>query len=299
MIRMTGVVKRFGTHTALEQLDCDIDNETIYGLVGPNGAGKSTMLRLIAGIYRADRGQVLVDEEPVFENEVLKNRVFYLSDELYFLPHGTMNTMANFYAGYYNRFSMDLYRKLCGIFPLNPNQRIATFSKGMQRQAGLILAISCQPETLLLDEAFDGLDPVIRSLVRRLLVDYVADHGAAVVISSHNLRELEDLCDHIGLLHKGKLLLDRDLDTLRLGLCRFHCGFRKAPPREAFDGLDVLKFSNRGNLITLTARGDRETVEEYLQTLGPVFLEALPLTLEEVFIQEMEEAGYDFNNRVL
>ncbi|WP_077532676.1 ABC transporter ATP-binding protein [Massiliimalia massiliensis] len=299
MIQMTEVVKRFGTYTALNGLGCEIENETIYGLVGPNGSGKSTMLRLIAGIYRADQGAVCVDDEPVFENTMLKNDIFYLSDELYFLPQSTMDMMAKFFSGYYNRFSYEIYQDLCRIFPLDTGKKIVTFSKGMQRQAGIILALSCRPKILLLDEAFDGLDPVIRSAVRRLLVNYVAEHEATVIISSHNLRELEDLCDHIGLLHKGRLLLDRDLDTLRLGLCRFHCGFHKAPARDEFRDLQILKFSSRGNLITLTARGNREELEDYLASFNPLFLESLPLTLEEVFIQEMEEAGYDFNNLVL
>lgn len=296
MIQMTDVVKVFGEYAALNHLECTIERETIYGLVGPNGSGKSTMLRLIAGIYRAEYGTVCIDDEPVFENVALKNRIFYLSDELYFLPQASMNSMAKFFAGYYDHFSYEVYHSLCEIFPLDPNKKISAFSKGMQRQAGLILALSCQPNVLLLDEAFDGLDPVVRNAVRRLLVNYVAEYNATVVISSHNLRELEDLCDHIGLLYKGKLLLDKDLDTLKLGLCRFHCGFKKAPSREELSKLDLLKFSCSGNLITLTARGSRDEIEEYLESFSPMFLEALPLTLEEVFIQEMEGVGYDFNH---
>jgi ABC-2 type transport system ATP-binding protein len=294
MIQISNVTKKFGNYTALKSLNCTIEEETIYGLIGSNGAGKSTLLRLISGIYRADEGRITINEEDVFENTRLKSRIFFLSDELYFLPHATMNSMAKFYNQYYNAFNEQTYRKLCSIFPLNPNQRISTFSKGMQRQAGLILAISCCPDILLLDEAFDGLDPVIRNAVRRILIEHVARYNMTVIISSHNLRELEDLCDHIGLLHKGGILLDKDIDSLKLNLCKFHCGFTKAPPKEAFDQLNILKFDRRGNLLTFTAKGHRSEIESYLETFHPLFLESIPLTLEEVFIQEMEEAGYGF-----
>lgn len=296
MIQMTDVTKTFGGLTALDGLSCTIEAETIYGLVGSNGAGKSTFLRLIAGVYQADSGQICIDGKPVYENLALKNEIFYLSDELYFLPQATMNSMAAFYRSYYSNFSMEVYRQLCAVFPLDPKKRLATFSKGMQRQAGLVLALSTCPSILLLDEAFDGLDPVIRSVVRKILVELIGQRGTTILIASHNLRELEDLCDHVGLLHRGGLVLERDLDSLKLNICKFHCAFEQAPSRDAFSELELTKFSKRGNLITFTAKGNRGVIEKYVSSLNPVFLEAIPLTLEEVFIDEMEGVGYEFNS---
>lgn len=207
-----------------------------------------------------------------------------------------MNSMAAFYQSYYSNFSMEVYRQLCAVFPLDPKKRLATFSKGMQRQAGLVLALSTCPSILLLDEAFDGLDPVIRSVVRKILVELIGQRGTTILIASHNLRELEDLCDHVGLLHRGGLVLERDLDSLKLNICKFHCAFEQAPSRDAFSELELTKFSKRGNLITFTAKGNRGVIEKYVSSLNPVFLEAIPLTLEEVFIDEMEGVGYEFNS---
>ncbi len=296
MIEIKNLTKTFGKYNALDNLNCVIEDETIYGLIGPNGAGKSTLLRLISGVYKADIGEVLVNSKEVFENVDVKNEIFYLSDELYFLPQSTMNSMADFYSGYYENFSFDVYKDLCGLFPLNPKSKIATFSKGMQRQAGLILAISTNPKILLLDEAFDGLDPMIRSAVRKILIDLVAKNNITVIISSHNLRELEDLCDHIGLIHKGGIMLDRDIDTLRLNICKIQCAFKEAPSREEFNELEMLKFSSSGNLLTIVARGDYKKAQHYIENkFSPIFIESIPLTLEEVFIHEMEVVGYDFS----
>ncbi len=294
MIQVKDVVKQFNHFTALNHLNCTVQSGSIYGLIGSNGSGKSTLLRLICGVYQAERGCVEIDGENVYENPALKDKIFYLSDELYFLPQSNMDSMAKFYAGFYSGFSMPLYRELCASFPLDPKKKLSTFSKGMRRQAGIILALSCRPQVLLLDEAFDGLDPVIRNMVRKILVETVAKENTTVVIASHNLRELEDLCDHIGLLHKGGILLDKDLDTLRLNICKFHCAFGNAPGREAFEGLELLKFSKKGNLITFVAKGERDKIEAEVEKMQPLFLEAIPLTLEEIFIQEMEVAGYEF-----
>ncbi|MGI5959809.1 MAG: ABC transporter ATP-binding protein [Massiliimalia sp.] len=296
MIEICETSKQFGGFTALNKITCTIENESIYGLVGSNGAGKSTLLRLIAGVYKADHGVVLVDGENIFENIPKKDCVFYLSDELYFPAQSTILSMAKFYAGYYSRFDWELFQELCRIFPLDIRKSIHTFSKGMQRQAGLILALSTRPKYLLLDEAFDGLDPVVRNAVRRILAESVAKDGSTILISSHNLRELEDLCDHIALLHQGGILLEKDIDSLKMNLCKFHCAFHKAPGREAFEALHLLKFEKKGNLITFTAEGPRDEIETFIEGLNPLFQEALPLTLEEVFIQEMEEAGYDFKH---
>ena len=296
MIKATDLVKRFDHFTALETLNTEIPSGSIYGLVGPNGSGKSTFMRLICGVYRPDGGSIEVDGEPVFENTGLKNRIFFVSDDLYFIPQCTLDEMARFYSGIYSSFNQAKYHKLLEVFPIPSKKRVNTFSKGMKRQAALILALACQPEYLLLDEAFDGLDPIIRIALRRVVADEMVSRGMTVLISSHNLRELEDLCDHVGLLHKGKILFERDLDELKLGFCKVQAAFRPMISRDKLEGLSLMKFETRGSLIDMVVRGNREEVLAYLETFHPLFAEAIPLTLEEVFIHEMEAVGYDYNN---
>lgn len=296
MIKATNLTKRFDDNVALASLTTEIAAGSIYGLVGSNGAGKSTFLRLIAGVYHADEGSIQVDGQPVFENSQVKDKIFFLADELFFFSNYTMNQMAKFYSGLYANWSQKIYNQLCVTFPVNANKRINTFSKGMQRQVAVILALSTRPEILLLDEAFDGLDPVIRGLVRKILADEVANRGITVIISSHNLRELEDLCDQVGVLHHGKILFQRDIDDLKLGFFKVQCAFKPLPEKAAFSGLDLLQFDTRGSLVNLIARGKRDEILEYIEKMSPLFVETIPLTLEEVFIHEMEAVGYDYSN---
>ena len=217
MLKAENLVKRFEEKTALDGLNTEIRRECIYGLVGPNGSGKSTLMRLMCGVYRPDGGRITLEGEDIFENIAAKDRILYLSDDLYFPPKSTVEDLANFYRGLYSSFSMETYRKLCGCFPLEVKKPLSTFSKGMRRQAALLAALCCHADYLLLDEAFDGLDPVIRLMVKKLIAEEIAERGTTVVISSHNLRELEDLCDQIGLLSAGRLLFEKDLDALKLG----------------------------------------------------------------------------------
>jgi ABC-2 type transport system ATP-binding protein len=298
MIEAVHLTKRFGAKAALEQLSAVIPQGSIYGLVGPNGSGKSTLMRLICGVYRPDEGQILVAGEPVYENPHTKARVFYLSDDLYFLPKSTVHEMARFYEGVYPTFDREEYQRLCGIFPIDPEARINTFSKGMRRQAALLLALSCRTRYLLLDEAFDGLDPVIRLMVKKLLAQEMESRELTVVISSHNLRELEDLCDHIGLLHRGRIQLEKELDELKLGFCKVQAAYRE-PVDWSRSGLSILQSQQRGSLVSMLVRGSAEETLEVLQRYQPLFAEAVPLTLEEIFIGEMEAAGYDYNNILL
>ena len=295
MITIQQLTKKFGNFTALDGLSLDIRSGCIYGIVGPNGSGKSTLLRLIAGVYRADGGQVLVDGEPAWENVAKKDQVFYLSDDLDFPPTCTVDELLNFYKGMYSGFSEELCAQLKAIFPLDTSKRLNTFSKGMRRQAALMAAFSCCPRYLLLDEAFDGLDPVIRLLVKKLMAQQIADRQMTVVITSHNLRELEDLCDHIGLLHKGSVLFEKEIDSLKLGLCKIQAVFTHPVDWQA-SGLDLLQVHQKGSMVSLLVRGDGEKALEIVQNFQPVFAEALPLTLEEIFIGEMEAVGYDYNN---
>lgn len=296
MIKAVGLTKKFDDTLALAEMSTEIASGSIYGLVGSNGAGKSTFMRLIAGVFAPDSGSITVNGQPVFENTAVKEELFFLADEVFFFQNATMNSMAEFYRGLYRNWSEELYQKLCVTFPISAAKRLSTFSKGMQRQAALILALATCPRILLLDEAFDGLDPVIRGLVRKILAEDVAVRGSTVMIASHNLRELEDLCDQVGVLHKGKILFQRDIDDLKLGFFKVQCAFTPARAKEDFTGLDLMQFSTVGSLVNLIARGDRETILAEVSKLSPLFLETVPLTLEEVFVHEMEAVGYDYSN---
>lgn len=296
MIELKGLTKQFGKNTVLDHISFSIGKGSIFGLVGSNGAGKSTLLRIFSGIYQADDGAVLIDGKTPFENASTKARLFFISDYPYFLPQSSLEDMAKFYAMCYPNWNPERYRQLCSIFPLNPKARLINMSKGMQRQAALICALSTCPDYLFLDEIFDGLDPVIRQLLKKLLSGDVADRGMTVVIASHNLRELEDLCDHVGLLHRGGIVFERELDSLQLGICKIQAIFKPMLPPEAFDAFSIIHQDIRGSVINLTVRGGVEETLEKVNALNPVFCEVLPLTLEEVFICEMEVAGYDFNN---
>lgn len=298
MIQAKELVKYFGEKVALQAINMAVQQGSVYGLVGTNGSGKSTFLRLTSGIYYPDGGSIQIEGRDIFEQAALKDKIFFVPDELYFLPQSTVEDMAHFYAAQYSGWDWKYYRKLSKIFPISTKGRLNTFSKGMQRQAALLLALSARCSYLLLDEAFDGVDPVIRGAVRRMIADEVAQRNMTVVISSHNLRELEDLCDHIGLLHNGAVLFSQELDELKLGFCKVQAAFR--PEREIgeFAGLSIMQYEKRGSLFSMVVKGNSNQVLEYLEPFRPVFAEALPLTLEEVFIHEMEEVGYDYNNIV-
>ena len=295
MLKANDLVKRFGDTIALDGLNTEIGRGCIYGLVGPNGSGKSTLMRLMCGVYRPDGGSITLEGEPVFENIAAKDRILYLSDDLYFPPKSTVEQLAAFYRGLYSGFSTETYQKLCGCFPLEVKKSLSTFSKGQRRQAALLAALCCHADYLLLDEAFDGLDPVIRLMVKKLLAEEIAERGATVVISSHNLRELEDLCDQIGLLSAGRLLFEKDIDVLKLGFCRVQAAYDHPVDWEA-TGLSILDKKERGKLVSLLVRGTAEETLAVLEAQRPLFAEALPMTLEEVFIGEMEAVGYDYSN---
>lgn len=295
MIEAMHVTKAFGQILALNDMSCRISQGSIFGLVGSNGAGKSTFLRLLSGVFKPEKGLLTVDGTSVFENPQIKNRIFFVADQTYFLHQASVAEMVRFYQLFYPRFSMELYEKLKRMFPVDTTRRLGQMSKGMQRQVILMIGLACQPDYLLLDEAFDGLDPVVRQLVKRLLADSVAGRGQTVIIASHNLRELEDICDHIGLLHQGGIVFEQELDALKLGIQKIQVVFSTPTNREDLHDLTILKYGNRGSMTELVVRGEPDQVLERLKARGTVFLESLPLTLEEVFIQELEVAGYDVN----
>lgn len=296
MIETKNLTKKFEATTALDGISFSVGAGSVFGLVGSNGAGKSTFLRTLAGIYKPDGGEILVDGMSSFENSLVKSRLFFIPDYPYFIPQSTLCDMADFYRRIYPEWSDKKFEELSAIFPIGKKDKIVNMSKGMQRQAAIICAISAQPHYLLMDEIFDGLDPVMRQLLKRIVSNEVAERMMTVIIASHNLRELEDFCDHVGLFHRGGVIFERELDELKLGIHKLQAVFRPAPPMSAFEPLDIVKSETRGSLVSLVVRGHREAIMEKINAMNPVFAEVLPLTLEEVFISEMEVAGYDLEN---
>lgn len=271
-----------------------VDKGSVYGLVGYNGAGKTTLLKTVAGIYRADGGSVTVDGVDVFDSADVKRRMFYVPDDLYFNYNSSIEKMAKFYAGYYPKFSFETLDKLCGVFKLDKTARINSFSKGMQRQAAMILGMSTLPEILLLDESFDGLDPAKRNLMNNMLIEYAADRECSIIVSSHNLHELTDICDHIALINGKRIVLDCSVDDISASRCKFRVVFADEKSREDFADFDIKRFDKDGKIVTLSLGGDPEENEKKLNAMSPLLVEKYPLTLEEIFLEEMEDTDYDF-----
>lgn len=294
MIQVNGLTKKFDSFTALSALNCTIPSGCIYGMVGSNGAGKSTLLRLICGVYKPDQGNVTLDGKNIYENPELKSRLVFVPDELYFLPQSSMQRMAQMYASIYPNFDFSRFGELTKSFKLNPNANLNTFSKGMRRQAATILALSCCTDYLFLDETFDGLDPIMRNIVKKILYADVAERGATAVITSHSLRELEDTCDQLALLHRGGLVLESDIQNLKTSLFKLQLGYTTPVERSHFDGIELLSYRQTGSVVTLIVRGDREKLRHELcsRSPAPALLDILPLSLEEVFIYELDALGY-------
>ena len=299
MIRTVNAAKRFGDILAVDHVDTEIQNGSVFGLIGSNGAGKSTYLRLLAGILAPDEGTVEIDGEPVYENTALKKRCFYISDEQFFFSNCTPDEMKNYYKCLYENFDEGRYKTLMQGFGLDGGRKIRTFSKGMKKQVSVICGVCAGTDYLFCDETFDGLDPVVRQTVKGLFAADVAERALTPVIASHNLRELEDICDHVGLLHRGGILFSRDLDDMKLGLHKMQIIPRSPLTDDDLAGIEVLKTERRGSLYTITARGSAELLETRARQLQPMFFEMLPLTLEEIFISETEVAGYDIKKLVL
>ena len=295
MIEAKNISKKFDGFTALDNISCVIPDGSIYGMVGTNGAGKSTLLRMLTGVYKPDGGTVSYDGRPVYENPEVKKDIAYVPDELYFLPGASMNRMAKLYAATYPNFNMERFISLSDDFKLDRKKNISAFSKGMKRQAAIILALSGRPKYMFFDETFDGLDPVMRNLVKALICQEVEARKAIAVITSHSLRELEDTCDQLALLHRGGLVLESDISELKTNLYKVQVAFRGDYDRELFVGIDILHFSKRGSVSNIIVKGDREKVVSQFNKLNPIILDILPLTLEEVFTYEVEALGYDFS----
>ncbi|MGF0007038.1 ABC transporter ATP-binding protein [Eubacteriales bacterium SGI.150] len=300
MIEVQNVVKIFEGFRALDGLTMTVPDGSIYGLVGPNGAGKSTILRHITGIYRQDEGEVLVAGEPVYENPAVKARMASIPDELYYFLSASTRDMMRFYRGFYPRFDQKRYEALKDIFTLvDEKQPIRRLSKGMQKQSAFWLSLCCRPDLLVLDEPVDGLDPVMRRQVWSLLMSDVAEHGTTVLVSSHNLRELEDVCDHVGILSHGRVLVERGLSDLQENVVKMQVVFQEKELPKLPDDLEVLHVSQVGRIHTLIIRGNATEVTNRLAVYAPILMDALPLTLEEIFIYELGGEDYEVRDIVL
>ncbi len=295
MIEIRNVTKKFGDFTAIEDLSMKVDKSSVYGLVGYNGAGKTTLLKTIAGVYKADGGEVLIDGVNSYDSAEAKKKIFFVPDDIYFEAYSTISKMANFYSGYYEDFSYNLLDRLCEVFGLDKNAKLNSFSKGMQRQAELILGLATNPKIILLDESFDGLDPAKRNLMNKMLIEYSADRECSIIISSHNLHELTEICDHIALINGKKIVMDCCVDDISASRCKFRLAFADEKSEKDFEALNYNKFKQDGRIITLTMKGNADENEEKLKAFNPLLIERYPLTLEEIFLEEMEGTDYDFN----
>ncbi len=292
MLEAKHVVKTFDGFRALDGLTMTVPTGAVYGLVGPNGAGKSTIIRHLAGIYRQDSGEVLLDGQPVYEDPAVKRRMTVIGDDWYYFPQANIREMAHFFAGLYPAFSWERYEKLKQVFPLDEKMMLRRMSKGMQKQAAFWLTVCCMPEYLILDEPVDGLDPVMRRQVWSLLLGDVAERGTTVLVSSHNLRELEDVCDHVGILDHGRVLLERSLSDLQDNTVKLQVAYPGVTEPVLPAELNILHRSHVGRVYTYIVRGSREDILRRMQITGPVLLESIPLTLEEIFIYELGGVDY-------
>lgn len=297
MIEIKNVVKEFDGFRALDELSMTVPSGSVYGLVGPNGAGKSTIIRHLTGIYRQDSGEVLVDGQPVFENPSVKSRIAYIPDDIFFFSNASIGEMARFYRSIYPQFDAERFKKLGEVFGLDTKRQMRKLSKGMQKQAAFWMMMALRPEFLVLDEPVDGLDPVMRRQIWSIVMADVAENGTTVLVSSHNLRELEDVCDHVGIMNKGKIMIERTLSELQEGIIKLQLALPDGGTLP--DGLDILHKTSTGRLQTIILHGASAELEEKLSPCKPLFMDFVPLTLEEIFIYELGGADYEVKDIVL
>ena len=292
MIEVKDVVKTFDGFRALDGVTMTVPRGAVYGLGGPNGAGKSTLIRHLTGIYRPDSGTIDIDGQPVYENPAVKARIAYIPDDVFYFPQATIPDMMRYYRGIYPKFDAERYQKLGEVFQLDPKRQIRRLSKGMQKQAAFWLAMCLRPDVLVLDEPVDGLDPVMRRQVWNLVLADVAENGTTVLISSHNLRELEDVCDHVGVMSRGKLLLEHSLSELQDYTVKLQLAFEGTELPALPQEIKVLHPAQTGRVHTLICRGSAEELEQQLAALHPIFIDAVPLSLEEIFIYDLGGEDY-------
>lgn len=300
MIEIKNVSKAFEDILAVDDVSVTMKEDTVFGLIGTNGAGKSTVLRMMAGVLKADKGTIMVDGIPVYDNIEVKENVFFIADEPYFFSNANGEEMEKYFSSIYKAFRRDEFYLYMDNFGLNKKRKINTFSKGMKKQLALLCGICSGAKYLLCDETFDGLDPVMRQGVKSIFAKEMETRGLTPIIASHNLRELEDICDHVGLLHKGGVLLSKDLEDMKCNIQKVQCVFKEEmAEKKCLEGLVVMKEEKRGSLYTLTVRGSREEVLTHFATVDTIFFEVLPLSLEEIFISETEVVGYDIKKLIL
>lgn len=299
MIRVNEVTKTFGGFKALDRLSLNVNTGSVYGLVGPNGAGKTTIIKNLVGIYTPDKGEIEIDSQKVFENIDLKDEVIYIGDDLFFYPTYSILDMAKLYAGMYSNWSWERFNNLKEVFKIETNRKARRLSKGMQKQVAFWLGISACPRVLILDEPVDGLDPVMRKNVWRIVLQDVAERGTTVLVSSHNLRELEDVCDHVGIMHKGRVVLEKALDDVKGNIHKIQVAFEGEIPEGLRDKIDILHEESIGRVNMLIVKGESDEVNRKIQSYNPIICDIIPLTLEEVFIYELGGMGYEFENIIL
>lgn len=293
MINVDNITKQFGDFYALNEFSLNVKSGSAYGLLGSNGAGKSTLLRILAGIYRQDSGEVTVDGEKIYDNVAVKQRIFYVSDDVEQYANMTPDDMEKMYEIFYPTFSKEKFDKLMAVVDLPRDKRMSTFSKGMKRQAAVICGLAASTDILLLDEAFDGLDPTMRINVRKMLFEAMAENNSTVVISSHNLTEIEELCDSVGLVHKGKVIFDRELDNVKGNLHKIQVSFDGIKTAADLPGIEILSENTIGSVQNFIVKGNAEEACRVMRENGAKFCDVIPLTLNEIFIYEMEGLGYD------
>ena len=295
MIKITNLTKSYGKKKVLENLNCTIKTGSIYGLVGANGAGKSTLLRIINDVFDKDSGTIEIDGNELIGDASLKQKLVFVPDDLFFFSGYTLLDMALFYKDMYEKFDLEYVKELAGILKLNLNEKINNFSKGMKRQCALICAIATNADYMFFDETFDGVDPVVRTLLKKIIVKQMEKKETTIIMTSHNLRELEDICDNLGLLYKGGILFESDIDTLKTNMFKVQISLKDEFNKETFKDVEIMNFKKLGSVGSLIVKGDKEEVKEKLEKYNPIILDFLPLTLEEMFIYEMEVLGYEFN----
>lgn len=295
MITVKNLTKKFGDFTALDNISCTIPEGSIYGMVGSNGAGKSTFLRLITGVYKADGGEIKIDGMDVYENVDAKRLFMYVPDELYFINGASIERMAKLYSSMYEGFDLEKLRSYAYKLGLNTRKSLNSFSKGMRRQASIILALATNPKYIFFDETFDGLDPVVRNVIKGFIYNDVVERKATAIITSHSLRELEDTCDQLAMLHKGGMVFEREIGDLKTSLFKVQIALNQEYSKEDFENIDIIHFTKKGSVSNMIVRGDRDQTIEKLKTHMPIILDILPLSLEEVFTYEMSALGYDFS----
>lgn len=292
MINLKNINKHFDDKQVLEHINWDVPKASIYGLVGPNGAGKSTLLRIISGVLKADEGTVLVNGVDVYDNPSIKKHILFVSDDPFFLPQSSIKEMRQFYELFYPSFNDSMYYSLLKKFGLSETDKINDFSKGMKRQASIILALSCSPDILLLDEAFDGLDPVMRLNLKRIIANELLNRDMTVIISSHNLRELEDICDRIALLNNHTITIQDEIESIRNQYHKIQLAYTNPIDDKVLHDLDPMYFDKRGNVYILVLKGELDDKMKRIKDTQPVLCEEIPITMEEVFVYEMEANGY-------